>query len=349
MAAVDIALGPALDKGIQRATAEHVDVVPSSTVWNELAAINRGSYAGRLQADVLSGPGRVEPVVGRVVLPLTCDRAAAKTCWLWSCVPRCTRSPLHPRPCGSWGHQSIVDRQGSPGNPVGTARARVPNALTQELRLPKRCAKVRRPVQVDPARAVAEDVVRDLPPLLTIMEAAALFRCSSRTIRRWISVGRLQTVQIPPASGRMLVPRRAIATLLETSIASDHHSYGELMRARELEKVLRARKRRQEEDAAIAQCERLGLTEPAEAELEAVVERAVKRAIQGEEAATNVSATLSGLLTVSEAAAQLRCSERYVRRLINMEKLASKAIRVGRANQVFVEKSALESLLAAGT
>jgi excisionase family DNA binding protein len=60
--------------------------------------------------------------------------------------------------------------------------------------------------------AVSTDLDR-LPRHLRITEAAAVARVSTRTIRRWASIGLVRVTK--PAGGRVLVDRDSLRALLE--------------------------------------------------------------------------------------------------------------------------------------
>lgn len=53
--------------------------------------------------------------------------------------------------------------------------------------------------------------------MLTVKEAAQVFRVSPKTIRRWANSGRLEIVRLP--GGQIRVPRSAVAGILVSSRA----------------------------------------------------------------------------------------------------------------------------------
>lgn len=59
-----------------------------------------------------------------------------------------------------------------------------------------------------------EDVLADLPALVTVGEAANALRCSTRTIARYIASGRLRAAKAGEGSARVLIPRRAVGDFL---------------------------------------------------------------------------------------------------------------------------------------
>lgn len=61
-----------------------------------------------------------------------------------------------------------------------------------------------------------DDVVADLPALATIPETAKTLRVSQRTIRRYMSAGRLRSVQHGAAGGRVLISRTEVRRYLSS-------------------------------------------------------------------------------------------------------------------------------------
>jgi excisionase family DNA binding protein len=60
-----------------------------------------------------------------------------------------------------------------------------------------------------------DEAVEGLPPLLKTSEAAKVLRTTTRTLYRWIAVGRLKTVKRPGAhSSTVLIPKSAIVDYL---------------------------------------------------------------------------------------------------------------------------------------
>ena len=58
--------------------------------------------------------------------------------------------------------------------------------------------------------------IETLPPLMKKTEVAALLRCSTRTVSRLITVGRLRSFRLNEGagSGRQLIPRGEVERLL---------------------------------------------------------------------------------------------------------------------------------------
>ncbi|MCB9893535.1 MAG: helix-turn-helix domain-containing protein [Planctomycetes bacterium] len=57
--------------------------------------------------------------------------------------------------------------------------------------------------------------IKELPPILTLSEAAEFMRLSTRTLRRLIAAGRLQTTKADSSrNGKVLVPRASIQRVL---------------------------------------------------------------------------------------------------------------------------------------
>lgn len=68
-------------------------------------------------------------------------------------------------------------------------------------------------------RSLAE-AAAGLPKTLTLREAAAFCRCSTRTLRRAIRCGRLSAGKLHPAAqGHVLVARDELILLLESGVA----------------------------------------------------------------------------------------------------------------------------------
>jgi excisionase family DNA binding protein len=66
-----------------------------------------------------------------------------------------------------------------------------------------------------------DDVVSDLPRLLTLDEATKVLRVSRRNLSRWIVAGHLQAIKTGTAqTARVLIPRTAIVEYLRTREAA---------------------------------------------------------------------------------------------------------------------------------
>lgn len=65
---------------------------------------------------------------------------------------------------------------------------------------------------------VARDLVKDLPALVTVDKAAELLMVSTKTVRNWISSGRLRALKTSDGSGRVRVPRLELERLLRTMV-----------------------------------------------------------------------------------------------------------------------------------
>ena len=60
---------------------------------------------------------------------------------------------------------------------------------------------------------VIDSLLEDAPALLAIEQAARIFSCSERTVRRWIQAGRLRVFRTS-AAGAVKIPRTEIRALL---------------------------------------------------------------------------------------------------------------------------------------
>lgn len=61
----------------------------------------------------------------------------------------------------------------------------------------------------------ASELVSHLPPLVPAKDAADFLGTTTRTLRRWVRVGRITVLRTDNAgSGRVLIPRSEIARLL---------------------------------------------------------------------------------------------------------------------------------------
>jgi excisionase family DNA binding protein len=58
------------------------------------------------------------------------------------------------------------------------------------------------------------EAATELPEVLSCKEAAHFCRVCTRTIRRWVAVGRLPAARTAPISGRLLIPKRDLIRLL---------------------------------------------------------------------------------------------------------------------------------------
>jgi len=72
------------------------------------------------------------------------------------------------------------------------------------------------PSNPDPALAPElEELVRDLPPLVPLKDAADFLNVTDRTLRRWAAAGRLRVLKTSAGgSGRVLVPRTELVRIL---------------------------------------------------------------------------------------------------------------------------------------
>ena len=68
----------------------------------------------------------------------------------------------------------------------------------------------------DPISRTQLGLADGLPLLVPLVAAAAHLHLSVRTVRRWISAGRLQALRTTPGgSGRLLIPREELVRELE--------------------------------------------------------------------------------------------------------------------------------------
>lgn len=58
------------------------------------------------------------------------------------------------------------------------------------------------------------EAAQDLPEVLDCKEAASFARVCTRTIRRWVASGRLPAARTAPVSGRLLIPKAELLSLL---------------------------------------------------------------------------------------------------------------------------------------
>jgi len=71
-----------------------------------------------------------------------------------------------------------------------------------------------------PIDEVAASLVEGLPRLVSVDQAADLFSCHPRTVKRWLADGRLRAVRTSGGrSGRTLIPALEIERLLRVMLA----------------------------------------------------------------------------------------------------------------------------------
>ncbi len=80
-------------------------------------------------------------------------------------------------------------------------------------------------------------------------------------------------------------------------------------------------------------------------QLSELIEQAVARALTAHEAKSARPPRASARLTVDEAAAELRCNPRHVRRLVSLGRLRAAKIGTGGRARLLIDRSDIETLL----